>query len=266
MPLLCSSRSTSSATQRPIPQPVSDDVFAAYASQFAYRPGDLNATQPCTMATTDDWIKQRVTIDTGYNGERMDVILFVPTRFRPPFQTDRLHLGSQRVALKDSSDRIEPGFDACRSITSSSPDACSFSRFPRNLLALEGPYDPNDEVRTTREWIERRWDLGRTIDYLETRPDIDAAHIGYIGMSFGASSRAPARSAGAATESCGFPVGRAVARGRFRRCVDPINYARRITIPVLMVNGRVRRRVSACDEPAATVRIARHAGRKTNST
>ena len=55
----------------------------------------------------------------------------------------------------------------------------------------KAPYDQGDEVRTTREWIERRWDLGRTIDYLETRPDIDASRLGYIGVSFGASIALP---------------------------------------------------------------------------
>ena len=58
----------------------SDEVYAAYAEQFSYRRGALNASEPETLETTDDWIKQRVTVDTGY-GERMDIFLFVPRRF-----------------------------------------------------------------------------------------------------------------------------------------------------------------------------------------
>ena len=80
--------------------------------EFAYRPGDLNATSPVTMATTDDWTKQRVTIDTGYNGERMDVILFVPKRVTPPFQPVIFVSGIQIVLFPATIESIEPGFAA----------------------------------------------------------------------------------------------------------------------------------------------------------
>src|SRR6185436_7767803 len=50
------------------------------------------------------------------------------------------------------------------------------------------PWDWGDNIRNKREWIERRADLGRTIDYLETRPDMDTSHIAYMGVSFGAST------------------------------------------------------------------------------
>src|SRR4029077_17397991 len=83
-----------------------------------------------------------------------------------------------------------------------------------------------------------RWsmDLGRSIDYLETRPDIDTRKLGFYGISSGA-----------------YHGVRLVAvDGRFKAAVfssgglqdnqpaetDSWNFAPRFHVPVLMVNGR----------------------------
>jgi hypothetical protein len=93
-------------------KPVTDEVYESLQRQFAYRPGPLNATEPIEMATTGDWTKQRVTIDTGYNGERMDVILFLPRNARPPYQPIILFSGSQIFLFPTTVESIEPGFAA----------------------------------------------------------------------------------------------------------------------------------------------------------
>jgi pimeloyl-ACP methyl ester carboxylesterase len=84
-----------------------------------------------------------------------------------------------------------------------------------------------------------RWQLAtidRTLDYLETRADIDAECIGYAGLSFGST----------------FPLHLVAVESRFRAAlmlegallselpplVDPVNYAARIEIPLLMITGR----------------------------
>ena len=167
------------------------------------------------MAATDDWTKQRVTIDTGYGGERMDVILFVPKRGTPPFQPVMFVSGIQIVLFPATIESIDAGIrgDAARLRREVRADAG-----PADLSGYVQPVEgaatiQADEVRTTREWIERRWDLGRTIDYLETRPDVDASRLGFIGVSFGASSALPLVAVETALESCGVPLGRtAVAR------------------------------------------------------
>ncbi len=80
-------------------------------------------------------------------------------------------------------------------------------------------------------------DLGRSIDYLETRPDIDRNKIGYYGYSWGASMGAifPAlenRLKVSVLDGGGFYLQKA------RPEVDQINFAPRVTIPALMLNGR----------------------------
>ena len=92
-------------------------------------------------------------------------------------------------------------------------------------------------MRTRREWIERRWDLGRTIDYLATRPDVDASRLGYIGVSFGASSALPLVAAEPRLTAAVLLSGGLTAPGPdTHRRSDQLRSPDQI--PVLMVNGR----------------------------
>ncbi len=80
-------------------------------------------------------------------------------------------------------------------------------------------------------------DLGRSIDYLESRPEINRERLSYFGNSLGAAVGVRLL----AVESR-FKVGVFVSGGLTlhpaRPEIDPTNYASRIKIPVLMLNGR----------------------------
>jgi dienelactone hydrolase len=80
----------------------------------------------------------------------------------------------------------------------------------------------------------RRQDIGRTIDYLETRTDILSDRVVYLGFS-----RGGAAVIHVALENR-FKVAILVSGGvaNIPPELYPLNYAPRITIPVLMVNGR----------------------------
>jgi eukaryotic-like serine/threonine-protein kinase len=74
-------------------------------------------------------------------------------------------------------------------------------------------------------------------DYLETRPDLKTNKLAYYGVSWG-SALAPImismepRIKLAVLVGGGFDFGKALPE------VDPINFASRVKVPVLMVNGR----------------------------
>src|SRR5262245_18541941 len=63
----------------------------------------------------------------------------------------------------------------------------AFERF-----AGVGEYPRKDQMNAYRDMVVQ-WskDLGRTIDYLETRSDIDAGKMGYYGLSSGATAALP---------------------------------------------------------------------------
>src|SRR5262249_62128561 len=76
----------------------------------------------------------------------------------------------------------------------------------------------------------------RTIDYLETRRDIDSSKVGYCGLSFGALTGTMVLGA-----EPRFKAAILVSGGSFIKQpaeIDGWNYAPRIRIPVLMLNGQ----------------------------
>ena len=101
--------------------------------------------------------------------------------------------------------------------------------------SLSSPF-PDTSVSYRDHVVAWSKDLGRTIDYLETRGDIDHSRLAYYGVSWGGSMiqllaienrlRAAVLVAGG------------VYATRSRPEVDAVNFAPRVWLPVLMINGR----------------------------
>ncbi len=79
-------------------------------------------------------------------------------------------------------------------------------------------------------------DLGRTIDYLETRHDIDTARLAYYGFSWGATL--PQLLALERRFRAAVLVGGGLHFTRPAAEVDALHFAPRVQVPVLMLNGR----------------------------
>jgi eukaryotic-like serine/threonine-protein kinase len=210
-------------------EPVADDIFAVYRRQYAYDPGPLNAVVEAADAT-EAWVKYTIALDAAYGGERMRVFLFLPTNGSPPYQTVSFFPGGDAFRLRSSRDM---------SIAS----AEFIIRSGRALFypVYKGTYDrstheptgPNEEREL---WIAWSRDLGRAIDYLETRPDIDRARLAFYGVSAGAD-------AGVILTALEPRLKTAVLQGtglgpEVAPEIDLRNYAPRVRIPTLMLNGR----------------------------
>jgi pimeloyl-ACP methyl ester carboxylesterase len=109
------------------------------------------------------------------------------------------------------------------------------------LLAYASAYLKVHYPATTNTFREHviAWakDVRRSVDYLETRQDIDRERLAYVGISWGAAMAPiylavePRFKAGVLIVG-GFYVQRAAPE------VEAINFAPRVKIPVLMLNGR----------------------------
>ncbi|MBE0616761.1 MAG: dienelactone hydrolase family protein, partial [Proteobacteria bacterium] len=80
-------------------------------------------------------------------------------------------------------------------------------------------------------------DFRRSIDYLETRPDIDSRKLAYYGMSWGSwlGGLIPAVEERLAASVL---VGGGLKSGRARPEASQINYVTRVRTPTLLLNGR----------------------------
>ena len=214
-------------------RPVSDDVFRIYQDQFAYDQTDLSDSVEPLPSSSDDWIGERVTFDAAYGDDRLIVDVYVPRGFSPPYQSVVFFPGSNAI--------LEPRNPAPGPFT----DFILRSGRALVLPVVKGTYERSEGLTTTWptetvryadylvSWVR---DVMRTIDYLETRDDIDMERLAYYGFSWGGRMGAiiPAveeRLKVAVLYSGG------LASGRARPEVDQINYISRVTIPTLMLNG-----------------------------
>jgi dienelactone hydrolase len=85
--------------------------------------------------------------------------------------------------------------------------------------------------------IQRGKDIRRTIDYLETRPDVDQSRIAFYGLSLGA-QLGPLFLAIEPRFRAGVFFSGGFETWNMPPEVDPVNFAPRVRSPVLMVNGR----------------------------
>jgi dienelactone hydrolase len=108
--------------------------------------------------------------------------------------------------------------------------------FERGSPALSALSDGSDTHAYTEFLIQVIKDFRRSVDYLETRPDIDSGKLAYYGMSWGA-YLGPIITAVEERLSASVLVGGGLT-GIGRPEVRDFNYVTRVKMPTLMLNGR----------------------------
>ena len=87
-------------------RPVSDDVWRAYASLYAYDHGDPSAVLESTDDSPRDWRHETASIRAAYGNERMAVHVLLPKRAVPPFQTLMYYPGINALHQRSSRDGV----------------------------------------------------------------------------------------------------------------------------------------------------------------
>jgi eukaryotic-like serine/threonine-protein kinase len=214
-------------------KPVSDAEFKVFLRQYAYDRKPLNARIEQTEAT-EDWTRQKVTFDAAYGNERMVAYIFLPKRGTAPFQPIVLFPGSG--ALFESSIDQEAFFwDFLVRAGRVLVYPVYRGTFERSTELKDD--EPNASVAYRDYVIQWARDLGRTIDYLQTRNDLDTTKLGYFGVSWGGmlGGLMPAvepRLKAAVLLVAGLSPNPVLPEA------DPFNFLPHISIPVLMLNGR----------------------------
>jgi len=212
-------------------RPVSDQVFEVYKRFYAYDRTDLKPQVESLHESSEYWKKERITYNAAYGNERIIAYLFLPKNAAPPYQTV-IYYPHAGALEERSSENIEMLFI---DFIIKSGRALLFpiykGTYERRVENAEGPNVQRDMA------IQRAKDFFSSIDYLETRRDIDHDRLGYYGLSWGASV-GPRLLAQDKRLKVAVLVGGGLPDVALPPEVDTLNFAPRVTIPVLMINGR----------------------------
>jgi len=210
-------------------KPVGNDIFAIYRTLYAYDRGPLNATIEATEET-DIGVKQTIAFDAAYDGERMHAYLLLPKHRSPPYQTVVFFPAADAFLLRSSRDMSL----ASGAFIVGSGRAFFYpvykGTYERHMPDASGPRAERDQAIT---WSR---DLGRAIDYLETRSDIDRDRLAVYGISAGAD-------AGVILTALEPRLKTSVlqATGLWEGVAPEVrlsNFAPRVRMPTLMLTGR----------------------------
>jgi len=219
---------------------VSDEIFEVFRRQYDYDELDLNAKQESLDDGSALWTLERVSVDTPYGNDRMIINLFLPINASPPYQTVIYFPGSASI-FQISSEKIDEYHEF--------PVFLSFLVKTGRAVAYpvyQGTFERHDDRLTkiifagnsyayTEFVIEVVKDFRRTIDYLETREDIDTERLALYGMSWG-STMGGIIAAVETRLKTAIVMGGFVAEGRPESNMQ--NYAPRVTMPILSLVGR----------------------------
>ena len=216
-------------------KPVDDKTFDIYRQQFLYDKKPLDGKVETTLEN-EAWTAEKITFDAGYNNERVQAWLYLPRGFKPPYQTIIFFPGSGDIYAKNYSplsvnSRIDFILKSGRAIMRPIYKS-TFERSDELQSDL-----PDESVFYKDHLIMWRKDIGRSIDYLETRKDIQLDKLGYLGWSWGGYMGGVMPAVEKRIKVVVLNVGGMVMDKSLPEA-DQLNYLPRVTQPVLMLNGK----------------------------
>jgi dienelactone hydrolase len=224
---------------------VPEDVFQVYLQQFSYDDSELNADVEYREESPGEWIRERVSFDAAYGGERVRAYLFLPANTPPPFQTVIYFPGSAATRVQ-SSQELESYYEFTMFLSYLVKNGRAvlfpvykgtFERGSPDLAALH----PGTETFAYTEFqAQLVKDFRRSVDYLETRPDIDIQRLAFYGMSWGGALGAIIPAVEERLSASVLLAGGLRPRP-VRPEAAPTTYVTRIKLPTLMLNGRYDR-------------------------
>jgi dienelactone hydrolase len=214
---------------------VPEPVFQAWRSLYSFDPGDLKASVDSVDQSHAEWRIEAVSYAAPYGDERIPAYLFIPRHVSPPYQAV--------VTF--------PGSGTLHTASSAQINLAQVSWVMRSGRALLHPvykstFERRDAITSdypskTALWRDHMivWskEVSRSVDYLESRPDIAKDKIAYAGFSWGGGMAPLFLALESRFKAAVLIVGGFYLQEAFPEA-DPVNFASRVKLPVLMLNGR----------------------------
>jgi formylglycine-generating enzyme required for sulfatase activity/pimeloyl-ACP methyl ester carboxylesterase len=230
-------------------KPAPESVFSLFKSLYSYDPTELAPRVEAVDDSSAVWRREKVSFRAAYGDERTTAYLFLPRNARPPYSVVVFFPGVSSFFRK-SSDEISPEWVSFavksgravlypiymgtyeRRISSS-----TLRESPEELLQPGSaclPVGPKAGRDLVVQWAK---DIERALDYLGTRKDIDSQRLAYYGHSLGA-VWGPVMTAVEPRFRASVLLGGGLPFERLPPEIEPVNFAPRVKIPTLMLNGR----------------------------
>jgi dienelactone hydrolase len=210
--------------------PVDDRTFQTFQSSLTYDKTDLNA-KVGPMTDAPHWSVEDVSFQAAYGNERVILHLYLPKDAKPPYQAVFFFGGNNMLFVRSR----EEVSNRLMEYIIKSGRAVVLPAYAGTLERGETPL-PTPPGLARDLAIQQLKDVSRTVDYLQTRHDIDVSKLAFYGVSYGT---------GVAVRSLAtdprFKTAVLLSAGTRRATVpivDTWNYLPRVKVPVLMINGQ----------------------------
>ncbi len=214
--------------------PIDASVYEAYSRVFDYSRRPLESSVD-DVSETRNWARERVTFTAGYGEERVILYLYLPANARPPFQTIIYWPGWDTFRLDD----VDQYFAKQLDFLLKSGRAVAFPIYKGTFERRIGDQRSRPPFNTAAyrdNTIETVKDLRRTVDYLETRRDIDGRSLAFFGYSWGGVNGPTALVQEPRLRTAIINIGLIPPMDQIPE-VDPVNALPRIAVPTLMFSG-----------------------------
>ena len=220
------------------PPPIDDTVYDVLRTQLEYEPQPA-ASNVTTLLRTDRITYER--IDLAYpSAESLTVYVLRPLKMLDALQAVLLVPGAGEFASKKTTDVLNWNPSLNQLVTDSGRALVWPVMYGSNerFAGVASTLTPGEHPLFFRDaQYEWRKDIGRTIDYLGTRDDIDSNKMAYFGISYGTSHPLPAVSQESRLKAL-ILVGGGLINLERPPIATMSNFLPHIKVPVLMINGR----------------------------
>ena len=230
--------------RKSVPIPVShvdDATYEGYVSHYRYdrKPSNERIEE---RIEAPDWTRERITIDGLLEGDRIIAYLYLPKRTEPPYQCIDYMVSSTvffgRTAAEETEAILSSQIKAGRAVLTVVPKGALEREWPgHSNFPQQGEWGT---VSARDAFVLRLIEFQMALDYLESRPEIDAERIAHIGFSWGAVDQAVVFLAIEPRLRSAVFIGGGLNRSNTRRLPETsaLNFVTRVTTPLLLLSGR----------------------------
>ena len=217
---------------------ISDDVFEIFKEQFDYPQKPLNANTSLSEWTSGSYQAERFEISSPYEeGGILPGYIFYDSAHPKPLKPILFFPGSNAIHLTNMDYAIKRYLNRF--------DYLMAEGYAVVLPIYLSTYEREDELKsdypnTSESYKEHviKWgkEYKRTIDYIESREDMEVSNLSYFGVSWGGYMANILLAIDGRVQSATLYVA-GLCFQKAKKEVESYHYTSRITMPVLMLNG-----------------------------